>query len=898
MKHLWLAATVFPVGVLTAAPLLAQSHEARPVAGQRQVIELAEGWRFIQDDALRGAEAPGFADSHWARVQVPHTWNRVGNYLPEPQSHINQAKDINKALGVGWYRISFSPPATFSGKRVWLEFDAASRAAEVWLNGKRLGEHRGGFSRFRFDATDAIRSDGPNILAVKADNRKPELGSTTVDVLPLAGDFFIHGGLYRPVRLIATDPVHIDLLDFGGPGVYARTTSIASDRAAVAVRTKLRNDGTKPARLRLVTRLVDHAGKVVAETRTGATMAPGQSAEIPQALRVSRPHLWQGVDDPYLYRLIVEVRRSNGQLLDVSNQAFGIREIRIDADRGFFLNNKPYKLHGVGLHQDREGKGWALSAADIETDVAMLRDMGANTIRLTHYQHGKIIHDLADRYGLILWDEIPLVSVWTVGKETDASTALRANARQQLQELIRQNYNHPSVITWGIANEVDFGDSLPIFLSNPDGPPPNPEALLRELNQLAKEEDPSRPTALATCCEKGIFKPGAIVPITAPQADLGGANRYFGWYTGTPDDLDGHLEALRRERPAQPLAVTEYGAGGAITMHTDNPLGGPVDARGRAQPEEYMSYVHERSWSILQTKPYLWATWLWNSFDFATTIRREGDADDINTKGLITYDRRIKKDPYFFYKAHWSSSPTVHITSRRYVQRAYSVTDVRVYSNASTTELIVNGKSVGARAACPNRICIWQNVRLSPGANKVVARGAFDSKSVEDQVEWQLAPQVVTSTRIDSGALIAAQSTNGIFGSDNFFDGGKALSVNRPSNYGRPAERKQIAGTTDSDLAATYREGEFRYRIPLDNGAYKVTLTFVEPNAKVGERQFDVHANGASKLLQFDVAKTAGAPLKAVTRAFEVEVRNGLLDIGFKPVKGQAIVSAVQVERR
>jgi beta-galactosidase len=898
MKHIWLVAAAFSFGAMSATPIRARSSALAPTAGQRQVIELTDGWRFIQDDTIQGAEAPGFADAGWQEVRVPHTWNKVGNYLPNPERHINQAKDINKTLGVGWYRLAFTPPQNFSGKRVWLEFDAVSRAAEVWLNGTKLGGHRGGFSRFRLDATDALRSNGPNILTVKADNRKAEAGSPTVDVLPLAGDFFIHGGIYRPVRLIATDPVHIEMLDFGGPGVYARTTSIARNRATVAVRTKLRNDGAKTTRLRVAARLIDQRGKVVAERRTEASLRPGQSSEIPQQLSVPSPHLWQGIEDPYLYRLSVEVRDSGGQVLDASDQAYGIREMRFDADRGFFLNNKPYKLHGVGLHQDREGKGWALSAEDIESDVAMLREMGANTIRLTHYQHGKVIHDLADRYGLILWDEIPLVSVWTVAKEMSASAALRANARQQLRELIRQNYNHPSVISWGIANEVDFGNSLPIFLSNPDGPPPNPEPLLRELNQLAKEEDPGRMTALATCCEGGIFKPGAVVPITAPFADLAGANRYFGWYTGTPLDLDAHLESLRRARPSQPLAVTEYGAGGAVTMHTDNPLGGPVDARGRAQPEEYMSYVHETSWPILAAKPYLWATWLWNSFDFATTIRREGDADDINTKGLITYDRRIKKDAYFFYKAHWSSSPTVYITGRRYVDRAYSVTDVRVYSNASATQLTLNGKSLGARADCPNRICVWQNVQLSPGSNVIVARGDFANKSGQDKVEWRVEPQVARATRIDSGALIAARSTQGMFGSDNFFEGGKAQSINPPSNYGRPAERKQIAGTKDSDLIATYREGAFHYRIPVENGGYKVTLTFVEPMAKVGERQFDVLTNGAAKLLQFDVAQAAGAPLKAVSRNFEADARDGILDIEFRPGKGQAIVSAIEVERK
>jgi len=885
--------------VLSAAQ--AAPPGARPAAAAevRQTVVLADGWRFRQDDSVQGAEQPGFADASWEVVHVPHTWNRVGYYLADPASHINRAETINKEQGIGWYRLAFTPPASFTGRRSWLEFDAASRVATIWLNGTLLGEHKGGFSRFRLDATAALRPGQANVLAVKTDNSNPAVGSSTADVLPLRGDFFVHGGLYRPVRLIATNAVHVDMLDFGGPGVYATTTSIDGGRAQVRVRTRVRNDGVRAARVSVTARLLDRAGRVAAEAAQPVSVLPAEGTEVAHVLTVPGAHLWQGTEDPYLYRLVVDVRSSDGRELDRLEHDYGIRTMRVDAQAGFFLNGRPLRLHGLGMHQDREGKGWALDARDIESSVEIIREMGANTIRLTHYQHGPTIHELADRHGLVLWDELPLVSAWTVAPgQMEPTPGLVANARQQLQELIRQNFNHPSVAAWSIANEVDFGSSLPAFLTGgAAGPPPDPLPLLRELNALAKAEDPSRPTTLATCCEGRPVR-GGEPPITAAVTDLSGANRYFGWYYGAPEELDAHLDLLHAKRPQQPLSVTEYGAGGATTIHTDDARGGPPDSRGRLQPEEYESDVHERNWAVLSAKPYLWATWLWNSFDFASTSRHEGDAEDINTKGLVTFDRAIKKDAFFFYKANWTATPTVHVNGRRYVERAYPWAEVRVYSNAPATELTVNGRSLAAATAaeCSQRTCVWKSVPLSVGDNEIVARGRFAEAAVEDRITWRLDASAKDDIRIDSGALVAAASSAGRFGSDAFFEGGTAGSVNTPAGFGQRAEKRTITGTKDSDLAATFREGDFRYRIPVDNGRYTVSLTFVEPSARAGERVFDVIANGVPALTAFDIAAAAGDALSAVVRTFPATVESGILELQFRPNKGKAIVSAVEVK--
>lgn len=865
------------------------SLAAAPAAGQdvRTTRVLSDGWVFA-----KGAEAPAGGAPEWARVTVPHSWNRVGHYT-NPGDHPNRPDTLDGYQGVAWYRLEFDAPRDPRGKRTFLEFDAASRTAEVWLNGKRLGGHAGGFSRFRFDATDALKPGVANTLMVRVDNTAPDIGTATADVLPLAGDFFVHGGLYRPVRLIVTDGVHFDMLDHGGSGVYATTRSIGGGRALIDVRWRARNDTARAARIDAVVRLLDASGAVRAEQRRPVTLAGGAGAEASVTLDVADPHLWNGVADPYLHRLSVDLVGADGRVLDRVEQSFGIRELRIDPERGLFLNGKPLRLHGVGYHQDREGKGWAVSDADIAEDVAIMREMGANTIRLTHYQHGQPIHDLADRYGLLVWDEIPLVSRWTMGAATTASDGLRENAARQMRELIRQNGNHASVIAWGIANEVDFGKSIPIFITNKDGPAPDPMPLLAELNAIAKAEDPSRPTAIATCCE-GRLLGDAEVPITAGAADVSGANRYFGWYYGDPSGLGPHLDALRAARPNQPLSVTEYGAGGATSIHTDNALGGDVDQRGRNQPEEYESYIHETAWATLSSKPYLWATWLWNSFDFATTRRREGDAIDINTKGLVTYDRAIRKDAYYFHKANWSAAPTVHINGRRYVDRAYPFTDVRVYSNAPETELVVGGKSLGTMKDCPQRICVWPKVALAAGSNAVIARGRFAGGVTEDRLEWRLSPEAAGTIRIDSGALVAGATG---FGSDDFFDGGEAGDVNASTGYGKPPPPKVVTGTDAALVAQTYREGDFAYRVPLPRGRYTVTLTFAEPSLKALERRFDVTANGRRVVADLDVAKEAGGALKAITRRFPVQVGQAGLELRFAGRTGKAIVSAIEVVR-
>lgn len=881
------ARILFTASLACAAPV---SLMANPT---RDARSLEDGWVFIQEDAANG-ETANLDVSGWQSVAVPHTWNRVGYYLTG-KGGTHSADTVNKYLGKAWYRKTFDIPADIKGKRIWLEFDAASRSAEIWVNGTKVGAHQGGFSRFRIDVTSAVRAGGPNLIAVRVDNTRPVAGSTTADVLPLTGDFFVHGGLYRPVKLITTSDLHIDMMDHGGPGVRTHIAAMTNDSAQVAAEVRVTNSGNAARSALVVAKLLDANGVEVGRSETRVDIAKGATQSANVLIPVIRPRLWNGVVEPYLYRLAVQVRNETGQTSDEIEQNVGIRQMAFDANKGFLLNGQPYKLRGVGYHQDRDGKGWAVSRSDIEADVAIMQEMGVNSIRLTHYQHGSTIHDIADRTGMILWDEIPLVSAWTVGDSLEASEVLRANARQQMLEMIRQNQNHPSVAIWGIANEVDFGNSLPIFVAGrKDGKLADPLPLLTELNTLAKATDPSRPTSLATCCEGRLFASNVTVPVVAQVADLGGANRYFGWYFGKADDLGPHLDSLRAKRPDQPLSVTEYGAGSAVSMHTDNVLGGPIDSRGRPQPEEYGNYIHEVALAQIESRPYLYASWLWNSFDFATTIRAEGDAQDINTKGLVTYDRSIKKDAFYLYKANWSKQPTVHIVGRRHINRAYATTDVKMYSNAASTELMLNGASIGKLSNCLQNTCVWKDIRLTSGRNEISAQANFAGAVVSDKVEWQLPAEALERVAIDTGTILAAKGHWAATGSDHFFQGGESKSIDTPADYGKPAQPTAISGHPSRDALATVREGDFSYHIPMPKGRYSVRLWFTLP-AGVNEKQFDVLV-GRKAIVRKVSRGNAGDGAVAISH--EQRIRsNGFIDLKFQSKQDKATVSLIEITK-
>jgi beta-galactosidase len=662
-----------------------------PPASPRTDTVINTGWKHLRMDNS-GASATAFDDATWASVTLPHTWNATDG----------QDGGSNYYRGIGWYRRHYTPPASAAGKRIYLQFDGANIVAVVYVNGTMVGTHRGGFSRFRFDVTAMMTPGSDNVIAVMVSN------SGVGDVAPLNADFTFFGGLYRDVHVVVTEPVHVDALDFGSSGIYATPTNVSATSAMLGTGVRVRNAQTAAQAVTVDTVVVRADGSIAARLSATGNVAAGASSLLSATAAIPSPHLWNGVADPYLYTVFAEVR-VGGTVTDVGSVPLGFRFYSVDAAQGFSLNGQYLDLHGVNRHQDRLNMGWAITNAQHDEDMALIRELGANVVRLSHYQQAEYFHDLADRAGIVLWAEIPLVN------EITASTAFTNNARQQLTELIRQNYNHPSVLFWGIGNEQRTDNTAT-------------NDLLTALNTLARTEDPTRLTTYAQCCTSDT---GGLPAHT----DVVGYNTYYGWYDafGTADQFGAWADNLHATRPTWKIGVSEYGAGAGITQHADNPP--QPDPYGTPHPEEWQNLVHESHWKQMKTRRYLWSKMIWNMFDFAVDSRNEGDTPGRNDKGLVTYDRKTRKDAFYWYKANWSATPFVYISSRRFTPRTTATVPVKIYSNMSSVTLQVNGTTIGSSAGA-DRIFQWANVALRAGANTITATGTSGATTATDTVTW------------------------------------------------------------------------------------------------------------------------------------------------------------------
>ena len=652
----------------------------------RQDVVLDSDWRFKPGD-IRGADAVNFNDTDWLVVSIPHNWG---------WAQAQAGKDYYR--GPGWYRreLDLTPEP---GKRYFLRFEAASLFADVYVNGDFLGEHRGGFSAFCYEITKHLSADGTNVIAVRVSN------SWEPDIAPLSGDFSIYGGIYRPVHLIETAEENFALTDHASPGVDWLQKSVTKRRAVIDVTAEISNGTKQQQPLTLVATVLDAKGKKIAESRQSVALAPNATSPYWLHLEVPHPHLWAGREDPYLYWAVVELRSTNGAV-DSVTQPLGLRFYNIDPENGFSLNGKPYALHGVDLHQDWWNQGWAVSHADMDENIQLIKEIGATVVRCAHYQHSDYFYSMCDKEGILVWTELPLVN------EISPSQRFAETSRSQLLDLIRQNINHPSIFVWSLFNELW-----------PDKPDPQP--LLQDLNNLAHSEDPTRPTIGATASDGR--------PQMNRIPDLLGWNMYPGRYPGWGllTNFSALLDKHRYDSRSGGFCLSEYGAGTNVNQHEDNP----------AQPRndgQWQAVMHEQDWAVLQTKPYVWATFVRNLCDFAVNTRNEGGIPGPNDKGLVTYDRKIKKDAFYFYQANWSDGPVLYITDRRFAERTNAVTDVRIYSNAWKVELLVNGKSRGKHKNDGNCVFVWKNVKLKPGTNQISATAESNGKNLSDNCTWTL----------------------------------------------------------------------------------------------------------------------------------------------------------------
>ena len=655
--------------------------------------ELPDGWKFLKHDA----PLDSVVSDEWQAVSVPHCWNSLDG---QNGKAADPGEKSGYYRGPAWYVRPLDVPADWKNKRVFIRFGAAFLVADVYLNGEHLGQHRGGFAAFCYELTGKLKFGAPNELRVRVDNAKNE------EVAPLSADFTMEGGLYRPVQLLVTDQECITPLDFAGPGVYATPTNVSADGADVEIETKLDSTVNERRPLNVEIEIRNAQNQSVDRMETSAS----NRGALKQHVRVAHPHLWNGVHDPYLYTVSVKLSRG-GQVFDEVTVPLGFRTVAVDQEKGFLLNGQPYKIYGVNRHQEKRDKGWALSDADHDADFQTIREMGATAVRLAHYQQAEHVHDLGDKMGLLLWQEVPLVN------EVGDSEALLDNAKQQLTEMIRQSGNHPSILTWSMFNEQSGKDPATV-------------PIIAALDKLARELDPTRIPASVTCHAEKVELDRVTEWI--------GCNIYPGWYGGVPEnfakDVQKYWAAVGGNKR---LAVTEYGAGANPAQHQEGKLVQPKPG-GPFHPEEWQAHVHEVGWRLMKDDPHLWGTFLWAMFDFASDGRDEGGNPGVNDKGMVTEDRQIKKDAFFFYKANWNPEPMVHLNARRATPRTEAQTVVKAYSNCGEVELMVNGQSVGK--AMPDEVHVyhWPGVTLKPGVNQVEAVAHANGKELRDRCEWVL----------------------------------------------------------------------------------------------------------------------------------------------------------------
>lgn len=581
----------------------------------RSIAKLMKDWQFTGPNGVTTA------------VELPHTWN---------------AKDGQDGGNDYWrgcctYCTRFAAPVYDPAQQqVWLQFEGVNASAAVLLNGQQLCTHDGGYSTFRAEVTELLQAE--NQLTVRVDN------SVNDRVYPQKADFTFYGGIYRDVSLLVVNKNHIALGHFGDTGVKI-TPALQENSADIQVETLVEGSGT------VTVELLDAEGRTAAKGEGENTF-----------LHLDAPHLWNGVKDPYLYTCVVRLLQ-DGQPVDEVTTKVGLRSFSVDPKKGFFLNGKPYPLHGVSRHQDRKGLGNAITREMRDEDMALIRELGANTVRLAHYQHDQYFYDLCDQYGMVVWAEIPYISEHLPNG--------RENTISQMKELIHQNYNHPSIVCWGVSNEITIStkDKADMLDNH------------RVLNELCHKMDPTRLTTLACYAMCGPFNPVAHI------TDLVSWNLYLGWYVPGLFLNDLWMDFFHLVYPNRPLGFSEYGAEGMPNLHSAHPRRGD-------HTEEYQAKYHEYLLKCFDRHPWLWATHVWNMFDFAADARDQGGEPGMNHKGLVTFDRKTKKDSFYLYKAWWSEENFVHICSKRFTDRTEKEIEVKVYSNQNTVALYADGKKL------------------------------------------------------------------------------------------------------------------------------------------------------------------------------------------------------------
>jgi len=886
--------------IFIAAFISFYSASAQPTLKQT----INSNWEFHKGD-FKDFFRQKNDSAKWEEISLPHSWNTT-----------DVTQDTGYYRGIGWYKKTIYVPQIWQGKSIYLYFEGANQVTEVYVNGRLAGKHVGGYTAFSFDIGKLLKYDQtstPNQIAVKVDNSHNE------NIPPLNADFTFFGGIYRDVYLISANPVHFNLDNNSGPGVRIKTPVVGNDDADITVESSITNTGATKLKVVVSSSIEDAEGNLVKQVATHATLSAGSTSSITQPLNgIAKPHLWSP-DDPYLYKVVTTISDKDGNVMDETISPLGLRWFKFDAATGFYLNGKPLKLIGANRHQDYRGMANAVPDAIHEHDMQLLKDMGANFIRISHYPQDPSVLEACDRLGILASIEIPIVNRITQSPE------FTQNCENMQREMIAQNFNHPCIVIWAYMNEV---------LLQPRYKSRSPEqlayfhdvaSLAGKLDSLTRSEDPSRYTMISCHGDFDRYNDAGITKI--PQ--IIGWNLYYGWYAPDFEGFGKFLDRHHQELPDKPLMVTEYGCDGDIRLHSFNP-------QRFDKTIEYETMYHKHYLKAMMDRPFVAGAAMWCLVDFNSYARIDASPHK-NTKGVAT-DERVPKDVYYYYQANLLKKPFVRIGSRNWVIRGgigdentQCTQPVEVYSNLGEVSLTLNGKFF-AKQPVKDKVAVF-NVPFNDGINNVKASAEANGLVYDDlaTINFKVQPALLNNKTLPFKELNLNLGDTRFYADDMLqqawmpekpyspgswgYIGGHIFAM-KDTNLQKFGSNQNILGTDHDPIYATQRVGLSGFKLDLPDGKYQVTLLFAElsSNTKSQSSVFNLNAaNPKDEALSgrsFDIfinhQKVAEAlgndnylqPLRAYSVRYTIDVTGGTgIDISFKDIKGESILNGIQVKK-
>lgn len=880
-----IAAAMFTLSILSSFHLHAQ----------RETQSINDSWKFLKGECTAAADS-AFNDKEWMDIHLPHTWN----------TDAYTEKDYYR--GTGWYRRQINLPQDWKGKQIFLKLDAASKAATIYINGKNIGEHAGGYTACTFNITPFLTIGMSNTLAVRVDNAR-------LDIPPISGDFTFFGGIYRDVWLTAVPNQHFNLTNHGSDGIFISTPQVSEEKATISIRGEVKNEAREKTTLELTHSIYQPDGILLQTQKKSIQLKSGETyAFRNETSPILQPQLWTP-ETPNLYRIETTLRdKKTKALLDQSNHHTGFRWFRFDANEGFFLNGKPYKLRGICRHQDQKPIGVALTDEMHRRDMKLMKEMGANFIRISHYPQDDALLEMCDKLGMLAWEEIPIIDI------VPETAGYGDNCERNLREMIRQHYNHPSIIAWGYMNEILLVTQRK-YKTEAELKPAIERALTLagRLEKALKEEDTTRVSTMAFHGSNSYNETG-LSKIT----DIVGWNLYQGWYGGDLTGFEKYLAQQHKDYPTHPMIVSEYGAGSDKRLHSLVPQAFDFSI-------EYQQKYLEHYLPVLEETPYICGGTHWNFIDFSSALRDES-MPRINNKGLV-YANRTPKDVYYYYQAAWRRDiPVLHIASRDWTYRsgvqqgnAPVLLPVKIYTNLSEVELFIDGKSLGKKKA--ENYAVTFEVPFSSKEPFLFAQGEYQMKAfcaqenmqgtlVQDglRVHFTPIPTQLNATNLKNLELAVNVGSQCFFTSD---ESGLTWLPDQPYTAGswgyiggqKGDTKTEIHNTADGPLFQTLRKDIEGYRFDVPKGVYEIELLFTDifrQNATAAylldrnaqqenqENAFSISANG--KMLEESVSpcKESGY-FQAMRKKYYITNEQDYIDIRFKAASGTCFLNGIKL---